>query len=148
MCGPFFFPQQKAYIGRCSRPCVGSKVRVVSLYAGMNSEFTNSEFTTANSEFAIGHLLHLYQVGHRRQNRSTISRGFPHMAETNDARLVIRCPPSLKAAVGRAARRSLMTASAFARLAVLERLAHEPKPVPRKRDAKATPVEAEQAAVA
>jgi hypothetical protein len=70
------------------------------------------------------------------------------MAETNDARLVIRCPPSLKAAVGRAARRSLMTASAFARLAVLERLAHEPKPVPRKRDAKATPVEAEQAAVA
>jgi len=78
------------------------------------------------------------------------------MAETNDARLVIRCPPSLKAAVGRAARRSLMTASAFARLAVLERLAHEPRPAPRparKRDAvtKATPVEASterQAAVA
>jgi hypothetical protein len=69
------------------------------------------------------------------------------------ARLIIVTPPSLKAAVGKAARRSLMTPSAFIRSAILERLAREPKPAPRQRSrdaaTKATPPPVErQAAVA
>jgi hypothetical protein len=60
------------------------------------------------------------------------------------ARLIIVAPPSLKAAIGRASRRLLMTPSAFVRSAIVERLEREPQQAPRpprKRDAasKATP---------
>jgi hypothetical protein len=87
--------------------------------------------------------------------RSSRTRVF-HMA-VHTARLIIVAPPSLKAAIGRASRRLLMTPSAFVRAAIVERLEREPKPVPRQRSrdaaSKATPppVEASterQAAVA
>jgi hypothetical protein len=68
--------------------------------------------------------------------RSTPHEVF-HMAEYT-ARLIIVAPPSLKAAVGRASRRLLMTPSAFVRSAIVERLAREPQPAlrpARKRDA-------------
>jgi hypothetical protein len=67
------------------------------------------------------------------------------------ARFIIVAPPSLKAAVGRASRRLLMTPSAFVRAAIVERLEREPKPAPRPRKpvTKATPPPVErQAAVA